>query len=110
LYGRAVLAEQLGDFSAGLSRGHQQQSMQSVIVARLLATSDLLLDRNSHHFSILDLQLAHRLSPREKNDAIISRCCIIYVVVFRRLTIERQGPYLELSETELGDGPSGVMN
>src|SRR5579863_1306028 len=82
LHGRAVLAEQLRDFSAGLPRRHQQQSMQSVIVARLLATSDLLLDRYSHHLSILDLQLAHRLSPRQKNDAIISRCCIIYVAVF----------------------------
>src|SRR6266702_2943774 len=82
LHGRAVLAEQLRDFSAGLPRRHQQQSMQSVIVARLLATSDLLLNRYSHHLSILDLQLAHRLSPREKNGAIISRCCIIYVVVF----------------------------
>jgi len=46
--------------------------MQSVIVTRLLAASDLLLDRYSHHLGILDLQLAHRLSPREKVRAIIS--------------------------------------
>src|SRR5579863_9837975 len=82
LHGRAVLAEQLRDFTAGLPCRHQQQSMQSVIVARLLATSDLLLDRNSHHLSVLDLQLAHRLSPREKNDTIIPLCCIIYVAMF----------------------------
>src|SRR5882724_5240381 len=82
LHGRAVLAKQLRDFSAGPPRGHQQQSMQSVVVTRLLATSDLLLDRYSHHFGVLNLQLAHRLSPREKNDAMISLCCITYVVVF----------------------------
>src|ERR1035441_9886188 len=57
--------------------------MQSMIVARLLATRDLLLNRYSHHISILNLQFAHRLSPREKNDAMISLCCIISVVVFR---------------------------
>jgi hypothetical protein len=91
LHGRAVLAEQLRDFSAGLPRRHQQQSMQSVIVARLLATSDLLLNRYSHHLSILDLQLAHRLSPREKNGAIISRCCIIYVVVFKCVVLKLVG-------------------
>src|ERR1035438_8821928 len=59
--------------------------MQSMIVARLLATRDLLLNRYSHHISILNLQFAHRLSPREKNDAMISLCCIISVVVFRRM-------------------------
>jgi integrase/recombinase XerD len=48
------------------------QVYQSVIVTRFLATSDLLLDRYSHHLGILDLQLAHRLSPREKICAIIS--------------------------------------
>src|ERR1039457_7119279 len=57
--------------------------MQSMILARLLATRDLLLNRYSHHISILNLQFAHRLSPREKNDAMISLCCIISVVVFR---------------------------
>src|SRR5271154_3058343 len=59
-----------------------RQTVQSVVVARLLATLNLLLDRYSHHLSILDLQLAHRLSPGEKNEAIISLCCIIYVVMF----------------------------
>jgi type I restriction enzyme S subunit len=42
------------------------------------------LDRNSHYLSILDLQLAHRLSPREKDEAMISPCCITYVVVFKK--------------------------
>src|SRR6266850_7618667 len=84
LHGRAVLAKQLRDFSTGSTRAHQQQSMQSVVVTRLLATSDLLLDHYSHHLSVLNLQLAHRLSPREKNDAMITSCCIIYVVVFSK--------------------------
>src|SRR5258707_10525516 len=67
LHGCPVLAKQLRDFPAGMPRRHQQQSMQSMIVTRLLAPSDLLLDRYSHHLGILDLQFAHRLSPREKN-------------------------------------------
>jgi hypothetical protein len=82
LHGRAVLAKQLRDFSAGSPRRHQQQSMQSVVVTRLLATPDFLLDRYSHHLSVLNLQLAHRLSPREKSGAMIASCCIISVVVF----------------------------
>ncbi|HEX3837844.1 MAG TPA: hypothetical protein VHW25_12850, partial [Steroidobacteraceae bacterium] len=45
-------------------------------------TLNLLLDRYSHHLGVLNLQLAHRLPPREKNEAIIALCCIIYVVVF----------------------------
>src|ERR1022692_4438038 len=61
--------------------------MQSMILARLLATRDLLLNRYSHHISILNLQYAHRLSPREKNDAMVSLCCIISVVVFKTLTL-----------------------
>src|SRR5271168_2466308 len=88
LHCRAVLAKQCGDLAAGLPRRHQQQSVQSVVVARLLATLNLLLDRYSHHLSILDLQLAHRLSPGEKNEAIISPCCIIYVVAFSPGTID----------------------
>lgn len=56
--------------------------MRSMVVTRLLAAGDLLLNRYSHHFGILDLQLMRRLSPGTNNDAMISSCCIIYVVVF----------------------------
>src|ERR1700733_6492982 len=40
--------------------------MQSMVVTRVLATSNLLLDGNSHYISILNLQLAHRPPPIEK--------------------------------------------
>ena len=49
-----MLAKQFGDFSAGLPRGYQQQSMQSMVVTRLLAARDLLLNRYSHYLSILN--------------------------------------------------------
>jgi hypothetical protein len=68
--------------AAGVPCRHQQQPVQSVVVARLLTTLNLLLDRYSRHLSILDLQLAHRLYLREKNRAMIPQCCILYVVMF----------------------------
>ncbi len=40
--------------------------MQSMVIMRLLITSSLLLDRYSYHLTILDLQFAHLLSPRDK--------------------------------------------
>ena len=60
-----VLTEQIGDFAARLTGGHEQQPVQAMVVARLLASPDLLLNGDSHYLSILDLQLAHRPSPRE---------------------------------------------
>jgi Glutathione-dependent formaldehyde-activating enzyme len=79
-----------------------------VVVARLLATLDLLLDRYSHYLSILNLQLAHRLSPREKNEAMISLCCIIYVVVFKTKGVVRT--FCSDCGTSIGYLDEGISN
>jgi hypothetical protein len=59
LDGSSALAEQPGDLSTRKSRRDEQNSVQSVIIAGLLGTQDLLLQGYSHNLGVLDLQLSH---------------------------------------------------
>src|ERR1700687_1355132 len=66
LHRRRILAEQQTDLPTRLTGCDQQQPVQTMIVAGLIIPVDLLLDRQSHHLTILNLQLAHRHPPKER--------------------------------------------
>jgi hypothetical protein len=52
LHRAAVFPNQVGDLLAAVAAGAQQQPVQSMVVARLIGSSDFLVDRPSHDVSI----------------------------------------------------------
>lgn len=67
-YFRSVLVEQLGHLQAAPPARNQQQTMQPMIVTGLVAAGDLLLDGDTHHFTVGNFQFAHDgvSSPRNR--------------------------------------------
>jgi hypothetical protein len=63
LHGAGILVEELGHRPGAFAFRHQQQPVQSVVVARFLGAGDLLADRHLHDLGIADLELAHRRLP-----------------------------------------------
>lgn len=55
-----LLAEHFSHLRAGVPFAHQQQSVQPVIVARLLRSTDFLLNRYAHNVRVGNLQFLHR--------------------------------------------------
>lgn len=59
LNGARSVAQQAPDFWACRSLGHQKYPMQTVIVARLFRTANLVLQSQNHRSGIIDLQWSH---------------------------------------------------
>jgi hypothetical protein len=59
-----ILAEELRHLAARMARGEQQQPVQAMVVAGLLASPDLLLNGNPNDTGIVYLEPAHRSSRR----------------------------------------------
>jgi hypothetical protein len=59
LDGRGMFAKPLANLIATMSLAHQQNSVQPMIVARLIGAADLLLEGNFHYLCICNLQSFH---------------------------------------------------
>ena len=59
LYCVTVLAEQVCDLLAIVPSSYQQQTVEPVIVPRLLRPLNFLLNGNTHHIGISNLQFSH---------------------------------------------------
>jgi hypothetical protein len=59
LDGARSVAQQTSDFRAPRSLGHQEDPMETVIIARFLRTANLVLQAQYHRSSIIDLQWSH---------------------------------------------------
>ena len=59
LDGARSVAQQAPDFRAGRSLGHQEDPMETVIIARFLRTANLILQAQDHRSSIGDLEWSH---------------------------------------------------
>jgi hypothetical protein len=59
LDGTRSVAQQAPDFRARRSLGHQEDPMETVIIARFLRTANLVLQAQDHRSSIIDLQWSH---------------------------------------------------
>ncbi len=59
LHCAAVLAEQLCDLLTIVTRSYQQQTVEPVVVPRFLRPLNFLLNGNTHHIGISNLQFSH---------------------------------------------------
>ena len=82
LHGARVLIKQRRHRPTTLALSHQQQSVQPVVVARLLRARDLLANCHLHHLGVPNLELAHRRPPKRirHDDTRLMR--VIYVAMF----------------------------
>jgi hypothetical protein len=61
LNGAGTVPEQFSDLIATQSGTHQQDPVQTVIIARILGSHDFILHCELHNLGILDLELTHDL-------------------------------------------------
>jgi hypothetical protein len=59
LHGRGILSQPLSHLVAIQALADEQQSMQPMVVARLVRAKNLLLQRHAHEVNIRNLQLPH---------------------------------------------------
>jgi hypothetical protein len=64
LDGGGMLAEPVGDVIAAMALPHEQDAVQSVVVAGFIGATNLLLERDSHGFRILNMKCFHAQSLR----------------------------------------------
>jgi hypothetical protein len=81
LHGRGILSQPLGDLVAVHALADEQQPMQAMVIARLVGTENLLLQRNQHDANIGNLQLSQcstscRILRAEDGDESSDLYCI----------------------------------
>ena len=64
LNGTGVLAQPVRHVVAAKAMADEQDSVQAMVVTRVLGASDFLLNRQAHDFNISHLQPAHRTASR----------------------------------------------